>query len=81
MHQFSKTLYNDDFIWSKQEYLEENGKMIEALKEKELEVMNPEFWEQESTFHTLRQEFVYKVCPKETPERLKVKSTKEKVYA
>ncbi|UPT77902.1 enoyl-CoA hydratase-related protein [Sulfurovum sp. XGS-02] len=81
LHQFAKTLYDDDFIWSKQEYLEKNGSKIEALKEKELEVMHPEFWEHESAFHTLRQEFVYKICPRETPARLKVKSTKEKVYA
>jgi len=79
LHQFSKTLFDDDFIWSKQDYLEENGPMIEALKEKELEVMYPEFWEQESAFHPLRQDFVYKSCPCETPQRFK--HPKEKAYA
>jgi len=71
LHLFAKSKHDDDFIWEKQEYLEENRARIEALKEKELAVMHPEFWEAESDFHTLRQEFVYKVCPRETPQRLK----------
>ncbi len=79
LHQFSKTLYDDDFIWAKQEYLEENGSMIEALKENELEVMYPEFWEEDSSFHAHRQDFVYKKCPCETPQRFKL--PKEKTYA
>ena len=75
LHRFALTLYDDDFLWEKQEYLEENKEEIEAYKERELEVMYPEFWEEESHFHRLRQEFVYKVCPRETPERLKGKNT------
>jgi putative two-component system hydrogenase maturation factor HypX/HoxX len=71
LHSFAKNAYDDDFIWEKQEYLEEHREQIEALKEKELEIMHPEFWETDSSFHRLRQEFVYKVCPRETPERLK----------
>ncbi len=71
LHTYAKSKYDDDFIWDKQDYLEENREKIEALKEKELEVMHPEFWDEQSDFHTLRQEFVYKVCPRETPERLK----------
>jgi len=71
LHHFAKNAYDDDFIWEKQEYLEKNREKIEALKERELEVMHPEFWESESNFHKLRAEFVYKVCPRETPERLK----------
>ncbi len=51
--------------------MEQNREKIEALKEKELEVMHSEFWDNDSSFHKLRKEFVYKVCPKETPERLK----------
>jgi len=52
--------------------------------------MHPEFWDEKSDFHTLRQEFVYKVCPRETPKRLQVKTNvgcytpttpKDKVYA
>lgn len=79
LHQFSITLYDDDFIWEKQEYLEQYESQIEALKEKELEVMYPEFWEDESSFHTLRHDFVYKTCPCETPQRFQ--QPKEKAYA
>ena len=71
LHHFAKSSYDDDFIWEKQAYLEENRDKIEALKEKELEVVHPEFWEEKSLFHALRREFVYKICPRETPKRLK----------
>ena len=37
----------------------------------EIEIMHPEFWEDESEFHLLRYQFVYKVCQNNTPERLK----------
>ena len=72
LHQFASSKFDDDFIWDKQEFLEENGERIEALKEAEIEVMYPEFWEENSDFHTLRREFVWKVCPCETPLRLKL---------
>jgi putative two-component system hydrogenase maturation factor HypX/HoxX len=71
LHQFALSKYNEDFIWDKQEFLEENEAMIEALKEEELKVMYPEFWDDDSAFHKLRQEFVYKVCPTSTPQRFK----------
>lgn len=71
LHQFSISKVDDDFLWDKQDYLEENREHIEALKEKELEIIHPEFWEAKSSFHALRQAFVWKVCPKETPARLK----------
>ena len=71
LHNFSKNVYNDDFIWDKQEYLQEHRAKIEALKEGELAIMHPEFWETNSSFHKLREEFVYKICPRETPKRLK----------
>jgi len=71
LHTFSKSKHSDEFIWDKQDYLEENREKIEALKEKELFTMHPEFWSEESSFHELRREFVYKLCPKETPKRLK----------
>ncbi|HGZ70470.1 MAG TPA: hydrogenase, partial [Nitratifractor sp.] len=61
----------EDFLWDKQEYLEENREYIESLKKEELKVMYPEFWEKDSPFHGLRREFVYKICPRETPVRLK----------
>jgi len=79
LHHFVSSKYNDDYIWDKQDYLEENTATMEAYKEKELEVMHPEFWDEKSEFHTLRQEFVYKVCPRKTPQRLKFK--KDSTYA
>jgi putative two-component system hydrogenase maturation factor HypX/HoxX len=72
LHTFAKNKYNDNFIWNKQDFLEENEAMIESLKEREIEVMYSEFWEKNSSFHTLRREFVYKICPIETPKRLKI---------
>jgi len=71
LHSFAKGAYSDDYICEKQDYLEENKEIMEGCKEKELVVMYPEFWEDTSEFHTLRQEFVYKACPKQTPNRLK----------
>ena len=72
LHSFSKDKYNDDYIWAKQDFLEENEVTIESLKEKEIEIMYPEFWGENSSFHNLRYEFVNKVCPIETPKRLKL---------
>jgi putative two-component system hydrogenase maturation factor HypX/HoxX len=77
LHTFAQSKYDDDFIWDKQDYLEANRASIEALKEKELEVMYPEFWDDKSAFHALRQEFVYKTCPKETPQRLILRQAQE----
>ena len=81
LHNFAQKSFDDEFIWNKQDYLEVHREQIEALKEQELEVMHPEFWEEKSDFHTLRQEFVYKLCPKETPMRLKSSTIKEEIYA
>jgi len=71
LHSFVCAVYDDEFLWEKQEYLEANRETIEAFKERELEVMYPEFWNASSPFHRLRREFVYKVCPVQTPKRLK----------
>jgi putative two-component system hydrogenase maturation factor HypX/HoxX len=73
---FCKELLTDedayeDFLWDKEDFLEENREMIEAKREAEIAVMHPEFWDEESEFHRLRYEFVYKICPRETPKRLK----------
>ncbi len=81
LHTFATSKYNDDFIWDKEDYIEANKAQIEAFKEKEIEVMHPEFWEKESAFHILRRDFVYKICPRETPKRLKLKTTKDRIYA
>ena len=35
--------------------------------------MYDEFWKEDSIFHKLRYEFVYKTCPFQTPKRLKYK--------
>jgi len=71
LHRFAVGKYDDDYLWEKQEYLEENREHIEALKERELEIMHPEFWDEKSIFHRLRRAFVYKNCPSQTPDRLK----------
>ncbi len=73
LHQFAQNSYDDDdFIWDKQDFLEDNREKIEAFKESELEIMYPEFWDEDSSFHKLRHEFVYKICPAFTPERFKI---------
>ncbi len=61
----------EDFLYEKQDYLEENEQMIEIAKEDEIKTMYPEFWDKKSPFHKLRYDFVYKVCPTKTPKRLK----------
>ncbi|MBU1927506.1 hydrogenase maturation protein [bacterium] len=61
----------DDFFYNKQDYLEENREFINECKESEIKVMYPEFWDKKSSFHQLRHDFVYKVCPNQTPQRLK----------
>jgi putative two-component system hydrogenase maturation factor HypX/HoxX len=63
----------DDFIWEKEDFLEENIENIKQYKEQELKIMYNEFWDEESPFHKLRRDFVYKVCPTTTPKRLKFK--------
>lgn len=74
--EFAQKLLEDedrygDFLYDKSEYLSQNGDMIEQKKEEELKVMHPEFWNEDSSFHKLRYEFVYKVCSIKTPQRLK----------
>ncbi len=69
LHTFALEKYDEDFLWEKQDFLEENAHMIESLKEEEIRIMYPQFWEEESAFHRLRREFVYKVCPRSTPKR------------
>ncbi len=74
LHAYVLSKIDDDFLWEKQDFLEEHAERIEACKEAEIEVMYPEFWEEDSPFHQLRLEFVYKVCPRETPKRLRYRS-------
>jgi len=61
-----------DFLWKKEDYLQENAQLIEQARENEIAIMHPEFWDETSQFHQLRYEFVYKICPRVTPARLKV---------
>lgn len=61
----------DDFIDLKKDLLFENEKIIEEKKEKELQIMHPEFWDEKSSFHRLRSEFIYKKEHKESLKRLK----------
>ena len=60
----------DDMLWDKQDFLEANQDKINECKQQELATMHPEFWDEDSIFHTLRYEFVYKICPTQTPKRL-----------
>ena len=77
LHRYALGRYDDDFLWEKQVYLEVHRSEIEACKERELEIMHPELWRASSAFHRLRKEFVYKVCPRETPGRLRRKNRKK----
>ncbi len=60
-----------DLLDAKADRLVEEKQAMEAAKRKELEIMHPQFWDPKSPFHTLRSEFVYKLCPAKTPERFK----------
>ncbi len=78
LKEFAKSLiededWYDEFLEQKEEYLFENEEKIDALKEKEIKIMHPEFWDENSPFHKLRRDFVYKICPLKTPKRLKEK--------
>ena len=71
LHAFASLKFDDDIIWDKQDFLEENEVYIEAHKEREITVMYDEFWKEDALFHKLRMEFVWKVCATKTPERFK----------
>ena len=77
LEKFCQSLLSDedeyyDFLDSKSEFLEKNEKFIEECKERELAKMYPEFWDEKSEFHKLRYDFVYKICPTKTPQRLAI---------
>ncbi len=73
LHTFAKSTYSHGYILDKTAYLKTNKVHIESLKEKELEVLKSELREENSLFHVLRKNFVYKVSPNATPIRLKRK--------
>ena len=79
LEEFCEKLLRDeddyyDFLDKKDVQLEKDEKLIYDSKESELKKMHPEFWDKKSEFHKLRADFVYKVCPIKTPERLKCTS-------
>ncbi len=61
-----------EMLDTKREKLEQDVELIEKCIEEELTKMYPEFWDESSLFHTLRHDFVYKVCPINTPQRLAI---------
>ncbi len=70
LHNFSSSCYDEDFISKKQDKIEKERENMEQCKQTELKKMYSEFWDVSSNFHTLRHNFVYKVCPAKTPKRL-----------
>lgn len=60
-----------NFIEEKADFLYENEQEIESLKEKELQKMYLEFWDEKSSFHKLRKEFIYKKEHENSIKRLK----------
>jgi putative two-component system hydrogenase maturation factor HypX/HoxX len=66
-----KEEFYDDFIDNKKDTLEEDFLYIQECKEQELKIMYDEFWEDSSSFHSLRYDFVHKIKPKSTPKRLR----------
>ncbi len=71
LHNFASSIYDENFIWDKQDRIEKEKVLMQQCKRNELEKMYPEFWNDLSEFHSLRREFVYKTCLQETPKRLK----------
>ncbi len=70
LHNYVCDVFDEDFLYKKQDNLVLEQEKMQLCKCQELEIMYPEFWEKESSFHTLRYNFVYKICQKQTPKRL-----------
>ena len=71
LHEYALRLYSQELIWEKQDEIEVQREKMEQCKTQELEKMYPEFWDEKSTFHQQRHEFVYKICKQKTPEYLR----------
>lgn len=78
LHFYCQELYADEERYY--ELLDAKGEIIndstfldkiQRHRENELEQMYPSFYEADSDFNRLRKEFVYKLCPIETPSYLK----------
>jgi putative two-component system hydrogenase maturation factor HypX/HoxX len=74
LHVFAVAHNDEDTRWDKAERIEQEFDAMEACREQELAIMHPEFWDAQSPFHPLRQAFVYKACPIQTPGRLRVEN-------
>jgi len=75
LQDFTHSLIADEDNWyelldAKRERLEADSLSIASKHKEELRTMYPEFWNEASSFHELRKEFVYKKCPITTPTRL-----------
>lgn len=75
LKEYCKSLLEDDFyeyfIDKKKDVLEEDSVYMQECKEQELKIMYDEFWDESSSFHSLRYDFVHKIKPINTPKRLK----------
>ncbi len=78
LHFYCQELYADEekyyeFLDSKRDTISNPDFLneIQQYREKELEQMHPSFYDPNSDFNTLRKEFVYKLCPIQTPSYLK----------
>ncbi|MRI83659.1 MAG: hydrogenase [Nitratiruptor sp.] len=61
-----------ELLEAKEERLARDEERIQASLAQELERIYPQFWDPTSPFHKLRHNFVYKICPTRTPERLAI---------
>jgi putative two-component system hydrogenase maturation factor HypX/HoxX len=61
-----------ELLDAKRERVERDAELMEECVQAELKRMHPEFWGPASSFHRLRRQFVYKVCPTATPPRLAI---------
>lgn len=61
----------EDLIDKKKDRFYDDEDFMEECKEKELSIMYDEFWDENSIFHKHRYDFVHKIKPKNTPNRLK----------
>ncbi|MDD2356970.1 MAG: hydrogenase maturation protein [Thiovulaceae bacterium] len=79
---FTQSLVRDEDAWfelldAKREKLQKDSALILAKHKEELDTMYNQFWDEKSSFHSLRKDFVYKKCPLSTPERLIYKGEKD----
>jgi putative two-component system hydrogenase maturation factor HypX/HoxX len=88
LHFYCQELYADEekyyeFLDSKRDTISNPDFLneIQQYREKELEQMHPSFYDPNSDFNTLRKEFVYKLCPIQTPRYLRKICLKEASFS